>query len=234
MTRISAQGEMVQQVLLYPLVITRDTDGGACVSGCTEDGLWFRPEPVTADEVEGTDPLYQYFRPVHVGLSASHERDARPEDRNIAMAASPAGQALSEAERDNLLRKVADPSVEDAFAGERSVGVVELTARRVYAQRSTGGRTFLRLEFSDSPGKAFDWIIRDVQLLRAFPEPGAARAELEELSAVVAAAPRFVSVGLTKPDGRFPGRFRGCHPLVVGLHGIVRDLEGLGHASGAA
>lgn len=225
---------VAQQELIYPLVITLDTDGAACVSGCTEDGVWFRPEPVTAVQVQADDALYQYFRPVLVGLTPSHESDARPEDRFVARAASPAGDALSGFERDALLQKIADASVEEAFAGGRSVGVVELRVRRVYAQRATGGKTFLRLEFADATDEVFDWIIRDIQLLQAFPDPAAAHDELDRLTTRIAGVPRHVSIGLTKPNGRFPGRFRGCHPLVVGMHGIDQDLGRVPRASGTA
>ncbi|MFD7424404.1 hypothetical protein ACFV6M_28730 [Streptomyces californicus] len=102
-------------------------------------------------------------------------------------------------------------------------------------QRSTGGRTFLRLEFTDNTGERFDWIVRDVRLLDAGPG--------EIALPVGPEAPLlYAAVGLTHPNHRFPGRFRGCHPLVVGLHPAdgspllpnETSLEGTAGAPGTA
>jgi hypothetical protein len=38
--------------------------------------------------------------------------------------------------------------------------------------------------------------------------------------ALFARVDTFLALGLTKPNHRFPGRFRGCHPLVVGIHTV--------------
>ena len=215
-----------QQETLIPLVITLDTESGACVSGLTRDGRWLRPEPVTVEQVSPDNALYRYFHPVTVGMSASHAADARPEDRDIVRPAEPAGPALPAAQRVALLDRFADPSVAEAFSGSRSVGVVRVQVHRLHWQRSTGGKNFLRMEFADPLGEIHDWIVRDIQLLQAFPHPQSqvGTSTLETFLGHLAAEPIYISVGLTKPNGRFPGRFRGCHPLVVGVHGATGHL----------
>lgn len=219
------QGTVADETI-FPLVITLDTDNTACVSGATSDGRWLRPEPVQFDEVSGPAPLYQYFTPVTVGLSASRADDARPEDRHLARAAVNAGLSLSIDERGELLAELADASVEEAFAGLRSVGVVRVEAQRLYRQRSTGGKRFVRLAFTDATGAAYDWIVRDIRFLTPFPDPAHPDDAdwLEGFAAELTAGPFHMSVGLTKPTGRFPGQFRGCHPLVVGVHGATEEL----------
>ncbi|WP_030241107.1 hypothetical protein [Streptomyces sp. NRRL S-350] len=207
---------------LVPLAVTLDADGGACVAGLDADGRWIRPEPVTAGEV-GPDGPYAFFRPVRIGLGPSTEADARPEDRTVLEAPRPAGQALDAAARERLLNETADATVAEAFAGERSAGLVLATVRRIYGRRSTGGRSFLRVEFTDASGAEYDWIVRDWRLVRRFPAP-------VEGPLPGSAGPCFLSIGLTKPNGRFPGRFRGCHPLVVGVHSERGDVSVFGAA----
>ncbi len=213
---------MTAPTTLIPLAITLDTDDGACVAGVTASGRWLRPEPVTAADVTGSTPRYRFFRPVAVELVASPEPDARPEDRAVTGPVTETGAALDVAERAELLGRVADDSVELAFAGERSAGLVRARVRGFERRRSTGGRSFLRLAFTDPAGADHDWIVRDVRALRAFGGSGEDTA-LAEARAWLAAAPVFLSIGLTKPNGRFPGRFRGCHPLVVGVHPADAD-----------
>ncbi|MEU8588291.1 hypothetical protein AB0C59_15025 [Streptomyces sp. NPDC048664] len=200
-----------------PLAVTLDTDGGACVAGLDADGRWIRPEPVTADEV-GPEGPYAFFRPVRLGLGPSTEPDARPEDRAVRTPPRPAGEALGAAARARLLRDSADAGVEAAFAGERSAGLVAVQVRRLYGRPSTGGRSFLRMEFTDASGAEHDWIVRDRRLVRRFPAP-------HQDPPPDLAGPCFLSIGLTKPNGRFPGRFRGCHPLVVGV--LSGDFSGV-------
>ncbi|ANN17146.1 hypothetical protein SD37_16850 [Amycolatopsis orientalis] len=211
---------MTVPTTLVPLAITLDTEGGACVAGVTAAGRWLRPEPVTAADVTGAVPRYRFFQPVTVTLAASAEPGARPEDRAIAGPVTDAGPALDTAERAGLLDRIADDSVERAFAGERSAGLVRARVRGFERRRSTGGRSFVRVAFTDPAGADHDWIVRDVRVLRAFGETG----DLTGAQTVLAAAPVFLSIGLTKPNGRFPGRFRGCHPLVVGVLTADADL----------
>ncbi|MCG0287988.1 hypothetical protein [Streptomyces sp. PSAA01] len=207
---------------LLPLAVTLDAGGGACVAGLDLDGRWIRPEPVTAEQV-GPEGPYAFFHPVRIGLGPSTEPDARPEDRAVIAPPRPAGPALDPAMRERLLKDTADATVEKAFAGERSAGLVPADVRRVYGRRATGGRSFLRLEFTDASGAEHDWIVRDARLVRAFPAP--LEGPLPDL-----AGPCFLSIGLTKPNGRFPGRFRGCHPLVVGVLSERGDVSAFGAA----
>jgi hypothetical protein len=221
-----AEPNTLAEETIFPLVITLDTDNTACVSGATPDRRWLRPEPVLFEEVSGATPLYQYFQPVTIELAASRADDARPEDRHVVGAATHAGAPLSLDDQGELLVKMTDASVDQAFAGLRSVGVVHVEARRLYRQRSTGGKRFVRLAFTDTTGVEYDWIVRDVRFLAPFPDPAHPDDAdwLEGFAARLKAEPFYMSIGLTKPTGRFPGQFRGCHPLVVGVHGATEEL----------
>ncbi len=218
-----------------PLAVTLDGAGGACVAGVTAEGRWLRPEPVTAAQVAGPDPVYAVHHPVRLPLGPATGDGARPEDRAAAGAPRRAGPPAEPARRAALLAAVADPDVATAFAGGRSAGLVAVRPLGYRHQRSTGGRTFLRLEFTDNTGERFDWIVRDVRLLDAGPGEIALPAGPE-------APLLYAAVGLTHPNHRFPGRFRGCHPLVVGLHPAdgspllpnETSLEGTAGAPGTA
>lgn len=218
-----------------PLAVTLDTEGGACVAGVTAEGRWLRPEPVTAAQVAGTDPGYVMHRPVRLVLGPATGDGARPEDRAAGGAPRRAGPPAGPAGRAALLAAVADPDVATAFAGGRSAGLVAVRPLGFRHQRSTGGRTFLRMEFTDSTGEHFDWIVRDLRLLDAGPGEVALPTGPE-------APVLYAAVGLTHPNHRFPGRFRGCHPLVVGLHPAdgstllptETSLEGTAGAPGTA
>ncbi|MFF8960030.1 hypothetical protein [Streptomyces sp. NPDC014894] len=235
---------------LVPLAVTLDTDGGACVAGVTPERRWIRPEPVTAAQVTGGDPVYAMHRPVLLALGAPTGPRARPEDRSVHGAPRPARPPLAPAERTGLLADVADPDIATAFAGGRSAGLVAVRPLRYHRRRATGGRTFLRLEFTDASGELFDWIVRDVRLLgdgddgpiRVTPDPGdpGGGDPAAALPAGTGAPLLYAAVGLTHPNDRFPGRFRGCHPLVVGLHPAdgspltATSLEGTAGAPGTA
>ncbi|MEU6021895.1 hypothetical protein [Micromonospora sp. NPDC047134] len=204
------------RVELVPLAVTLAEGEGACVAGLTDDGSWLRPEPVTAAQVTGEDPVYDFFRVVTLDLGAGTEPDARPEDRAVLADPRP-GAFVPQARRAALLRRYTDATVEEAFGGERSAGLVEVRPLRLHHRRATGGRTFLRLTFVDACDTEYDWIVRDVRMLRDF----ATAADPDDVAPALAgpdAPALFLAVGLTKPNGRFPGRFRGCHPLVVGVH----------------
>lgn len=207
---------------LIPLAVTFDADGGACVAGLDTGGAWIRPEPVRVEEV-GPERPYAFFQPVRIGLGPSAEPDARPEDRTVSSPPQPVGEILGAPAREQLLKNTADPTVTEAFANERSAGLVRAEVCRVYGRRSTGGRSFLRLEFTDDSGTEYDWIVRDWRAVRQFPNP--VDGPLPDLPGHC-----FLAVGLTKPNGRFPGRFRGCHPLVVGVHSERGDARVFGTA----
>ena len=99
------------------------------------------------------------------------------------------------------------------------MGVIRVRALDVHVGRSTGRRLFHRLRFIDASDELFDWIVRDVRVLNTFSQlnsqEGAQR--LRTFSESIADTAVYISIGLTKPNHRFPGRFRGCHPLVVGF-----------------
>ncbi len=207
-------------IRFMPLAITRVDGTEGCVGAVMEGGSWVRPQPVSVSDLTASDSSFCYFRWTTAELSASREADARPEDRQLTSTLD--AQEFLRDSKLGFLRALADPSVADAFAGHRSLGMLRVRVHRIYARRSTGGRVFLRAEFSDPAGHAYDWIIPELSFGQ-YAMPFLLDGELDKsfasaLEERLRASETYFVLGLTKPNHRFPGKFRGCHPLIVGIH----------------
>jgi len=209
---------------LLPLAITRVDAHCGCVGAITDDGAWVRPEPVMIGDVVAGDSPYRYARWTDALLAPSKAANPRPEDRAlIAADRSPApGPRLPRTEWLPFMVRYLDADVASAFAGQRSLGLVEIAARRLYVGCSTAGRRFVRVEFSDAAGAIYDWIVPDLRFTAGFwalIQSGTSEDDTSSrLLARLTAERTFFAIGLTTPNDRFPGKFRGCHPLVVGVH----------------
>lgn len=205
------------------MAVTKASDSHACVGALTVDGEWVRPEPVTLDQVRdrSTSP-WRYGRWTTVELGSPTAAEPRPEDRTVRTPPRPAERWAASRCREWTARYV-DNSVHEALAGERSLGMVYADLHRVFTKRATRGRLFLRFVFSDRTGEQFDWIVPDIDTadpLLASVRDGELPAELAQRTrdSLQEHGPLLLTLGLTRPNNRFPGRFRGCHPLVVGVH----------------
>jgi hypothetical protein len=213
-----------QPCKFLPLAITRADGRYACVGAIAEDGSWMRPEPIYLEDVESPNSSYRYFYWTAAHLKASTAEEVRPEDRDLSRvdAEPQLVSALPETERLPFLVKHADADVPAAFAGQRSLGLIEVCVKRFYVKRSTGGRSFIRGEFSDAMGEVYDWIIPEIDFGRVvspYITAGILRpAFAEHLIETFGRVRTFFTVGLTKPNFRFPGKFHDCHPLIVGIH----------------
>jgi len=214
----------VEDIVLTPMVITRIDDVHGCVSALSPDGRWVRPEPVLTGEVTGATPFYRYRQPFHCRIAASSAADRRPEDRDLVMQLDvpPSVTPLADESLQAWMASHCDATVEDAFSAERSVGLVEATVERIYLQRSTQQRVFVRMVFRDASDTRYDWIVPDVHFsstalaaMRDAPDPELAGAPLLQH---LKKSKLFLAVALTQPNNRFPGVFRGCQPLVGGVH----------------
>jgi hypothetical protein len=206
------------------MAITKADDTHACVGALTMDWQWVRPEPVTLDDVSGTTSAWRYGHWTRVELGPPTVDDPRPEDRALRGGAELAGQWTAARCREFADSRV-DATVEAALSGYRSLGMVHARLHRVYAKRATRGRLFIRFVFSDVTGEEFDWIVPDV----ACSVPLLSQARDGQLPAATADGirdalqehgPLLLTLGLTRPNNRLPGKFRGCHPLVVGVHPV--------------
>lgn len=211
-------------VKFLPLAITRVDEHDACVGSIADDGRWVRPSPVTLAEVTSPGTPYRYFCWVEAQMKPSALPDARPEDHDLCNEnGSPKMlSSLADDERLKFLLTHLDPDVESAFANERSLGLVEVSVGKVYLKQATGGRHFIRVSFSDASGTNYDWIVPDIMFGRVVwplvAEKVLPPAAANRLHAVLGNVRTFFTVGLTNPNQRFPGKFRDCHPLVVGIH----------------
>lgn len=213
-----------EDLVLLPMVITNIDEEYGCVSALTPQGRWVRPEPVLSSEVVGEQLYYRYRQPFRCAVAPGVQEDRRPEDHAI-MKRLPTPEDAPYGGKDQLATWMAaqcDASVNEAFAGERSVGLVHATPERVYLQRSTRNRVFVRLVFKDPSGQSYDWIVPDVVFseLTLLQLRGASDAEAsaDRLLTILKATKMFIAAALTKPNNRFPGVFRGCQPLVGGVH----------------
>lgn len=211
---------------LLPLAITLVDDREACVGAVTADGRWVRPEPIAPAWVTGSAiDRFRYWRWTEVTIGPPVVAAPRPEDRALLDCAHRPEAGVSPAERAELLRRLADPSADSALGdARRSLALVRAEIQDLYARRSTGGRVFLRCRFRDGSGAEHDWIVPEVASgLRARPHLVGARLDpgfQAQLVADLAGASVYLALGLTRPNGRFPGRYGGCHPLVVGVHRV--------------
>lgn len=207
-----------------PLAITRAEGREACIGALEEDGQWVRPEPIYIEDVESPESSYHYFTWTAAYLKPSTAEVMRPEDRDLCRedSAPQMLSALPQVERLPFLVKHAAADVSAAFTGQRSLGLIEVRVKRFYIKRATGGRSFVRGEFSDAAGDVYDWIIPEIDFGRVvsphISDGMLEQAFSERLQETFGRVRVFFTVGLTKPNFRFPGKFRDCHPLIVGIH----------------
>lgn len=219
----AAMANETHATYFVPLAITRSDPTYGCVAGLSVTGEWLRPEPIMAPEL-GTGSVYQYRRFCRAHLGPSEAKDCRPEDRHMlapTMVASNMGAGVTDIAWLKWYRDHCDADVQNCFMGERSVGLIETTPERVYAKRTTGQRVFARMVFRDATGETFDWIVPEIAFSSYVLErlsPDANAAEEAAIFDLLRQRKVILCLGLTKPNNRFPGKFRGCHPLVVGVH----------------
>lgn len=208
------------EVDFTPLAITR-AEGCGCVGAISADGRFVRPHPVSLADVDPVRGIYRYGVWYRAQLQPSAAADARPEDRDLTSDVQVLGEAPG-ASLWSWLTRVESPSVMQALAAGRSLGVVRARVERAYVTASVRGRRHLRLSFCDATSARYDWIIPEV-IFCDLAWPHAQGTELElgwsrRLVDLLSTTETYLTLGLTKPNQRFPGKFGGCHPLVVGLH----------------
>lgn len=215
---------MTMRVRFLPLAITRSDEQHGCVGAVTSNGKWFRPQPVFAHDVDGPLALYQYGSWYEADFSPATDLDARSEDHELEGPVSRVGRGPAGDDLRQFLGSLAEPRAISVLDGVRSLMLTRARVHTLYLKRSTGRRLFLRCVFSDGAGERFDWIIPEVALGHV------ARRSATEDALDPTWTTRFIefandvgvylTLALTKPNQRFPGKFGGCHPLVVGLHTV--------------
>lgn len=217
---IQAEAETVRFI---PMGISKVSDSEACVGAIAENGAWVRPETPSLAEVIAVNPTFSYQQWSSAGLASSVETDARPEDRHMVQQAR-VERPLPEGTWADFLKTHLDGSVEEVFSDLRSLGLIKVQLQSLYFKQSTGGRTFLRASFEDAVYETYDWIVSEVRLSQELAphmiEGAIPPALVNALSHFLRSAELFFVIALTKPNNRFPGKFRGCQPIVIGVHSV--------------
>lgn len=213
---------MLSTTRFLPLAITRSGLDHACVGAISDAGRWVRPQPIALTQVSGPHASFAYEVWHEAALVPAQAHDRRPEDHDLVSANIQQHDTLSRDARLALLRRVCDADVSAAISGERSLGLVRARVQQVCVRRATGGRRFLRMAFEDQARESYDWIVPELRFADAaaphFHGDDLDSAWAGRLVDVLCSVETYLTVGLTKPNHRFPGKFRGCHPLVVGVH----------------
>jgi hypothetical protein len=219
----SSTAQMDSPTRFITMGISKVSEHEACVGAIRVDGSWVRPESPTMAEIKAPESAFAYFRWASAALGESIELNPRPEDHHILHA--PFGEEkLSDQDQLAFLRRHQDSGAEAAFAGERSLGLIQAKINKIFVKQSTGGRTFLRAEFTDGQGETYDWIITEVrfpELIAPFLVDGQISPDFgDKLVNIFRSAEVYFTIALTKPNNRFPGKFRGCHPVIIGIHSV--------------
>lgn len=206
-----------------PLAITRVDQTFACVGAITDEGRWVRPEPVLLREVEDPAGPYHYHVWVRAVLGRSIASEPRPEDCAVLPDQTPQVETIMHAgERQEFMCRHTDSDVDSVFCNGRSLGLIEARVLHLYSRKSTRGRHFICSKFQDRSGKIYDWVVPELRFCTHFGH----QVERQEMMVpfptgilrIFEQVQCFLSVGLTRPNHRFPGAFGGCQPLVVGVH----------------
>lgn len=205
-----------------PLAITQSEDG-SCVAGLGDDGKWYRPEPISLEQVSGETAAFSYdhWRLLRLGPK---ETSAPPENRAL-VAFDPALPRPARAkQRLDMLAQMASPSVYSAFADGQSLGCIRATVHDIYFRRHTGGRRFLRIVFSDPAGERFDWVLPELAMNQRWAAEGGLDVPDDRRDRLLTSmgTDAYLTLALGDKNDRFPGKYDGRHPLVVGVHPVTR------------
>lgn len=217
----------LRHIHLLPLAITAEDATKGCIAGIDSFGNWVRPQPIPLTWALDSEGPFRYGH--WTTIEAVSETTApRPED--MTLAGQPVrGAALPGEELAALVRAHSSATVDQGFMGARSAAVVPARVEDLYARRHTHGRVFLRLVFEDASGERFDWIMPEVATKARF----ATECDGDRLNASsvltwledLAAFDVRLAIGLTLPSRPPTDRFKGCQPLVVGLHRLLLPAD---------
>jgi len=210
---------------LLPVAITGGEGPSGCVAALTLDGTWVRPGPIAASTLYSSESPFSYGRLTSLVSKPCQADDARAEDHELLN--SPClGPVLSAETRMALYRRVEVNSVYQSLDGYHSLALIRPKLEKVYVRRSFKGVRYVRAVFCDGAGDNFDWIVMDLGFLRRVEplDDGGVSSRLDAETERLQASSLWFALGLTNVDDRFPGRFGGCHPLVVGVHAEIEEI----------
>lgn len=211
---------------LLPLAITQFGEN-VCVAGTDLLHRWTRPAPITPAQIASDNPDFLYDHLTLLTLGARPD-DGQAEDRSLLrVVARPT--PVDPQRRLEAIRAVCAEDVATALADEHSIGLVRASVLQLVARRHTGGRHFLHIEFRDAGGAKHDWVCPELGLNRLWGG-GDGEASMIRLERAVKKLADFeitLAVALGDRNDRFPGQYRGRHPLCVGLHAIETPTKEL-------
>ena len=199
---------------LLPLAITKSDEEYGCVGGLSLTGEWIRPIPIKVKSLIESNSPFQYRQRTNIVVNNEKIYDTiRPEDRKL-ISIDNNKHPITHNQMIEIIGNHLDNDVDEAFSHNRSLGLIQATVHDIYLKPSTQKRIFIRMKFSDNKNNEYDWIVPEINLGKQIWGLDALETQIKFLRSHTTC----LCLGLTLPNNRFPGLFRGCHPLVVGVH----------------
>ena len=155
------------------LANTKRKGDGVCIAGIDQDGSWIRPVKVDGNYIEkkelfsGNNVLIDTFYEVDIVLDNHIPNPPNTEDYKISDHTKPklVRKIVTDNERLEYLVRVADPSVEDIFIGEkRALGLVQCKEIiNVDAGWCSAGKFYSTITFKDNSSKVYALSVTDLR-----------------------------------------------------------------------
>lgn len=221
----TSAGVLARRVRMLPLAITAEGATTGCIAGIDSLGNWVRPQPIPLASARDPHGPFRYGCWTQITVRPQ-ETAPRPEDMALVCDPEP-GPALHPEELAVLIRTHSSATVDDGFADRRSAAIIPARIDDLHARRHTRGRVFLSLVFCDAGGERFDWILPEVATAARFADArqgdGLDTARVSAWLEELAGADVHLAIGLTLASRPAGDRFKGCQPLVVGVHALPRE-----------
>jgi hypothetical protein len=203
------------------LAASRSEHGSCCVAGIADDRSWLRFQCQDSIALLRGASGFVYFHRTSAQVSFPVTHDSQLEDRDIALPPATI-EAIPEHQRIDFLENHLDESVESSFESARTLGLIRTSVQKIYLKVSRRDRPMIRIDFCDRAGRNYDWPSPEMFLNHDWEirhqTDTSSEDFLDILTHSLKSSQTYFVVGLSKPRGSAKGPFRGCIPLIVGIH----------------
>jgi len=205
------------------------------LSGINDYGSWRRlnalsyydlekEENDTTIKIFGRSQITCYKRP-RLNEDYYYTNATRIEDCEILQ--KPAPLFLNEIkaqDRSTFIKSFLDGNVSEAFSKNRTLGLIEPYVEQVYFGWSDVNKIFeSSIVFHDKSGQRYKFYCTDLKWYYSWiylfqRKKELLFQELDQLPHRLNKKETYFVIGLTKPVDEVPGPFRGCWPMIQGIH----------------